>query len=31
MNGAIAVKIKYLGHSCFLVESKEYRVIIDLF
>lgn len=25
------MKIKYLGHSCFLVESKEYKVIIDPF
>lgn len=25
------MKIQYLGHACFLVEAKEYRVIIDPF
>lgn len=25
------MKIQYLGHACFLVEAKEYKVIIDPF
>jgi L-ascorbate metabolism protein UlaG (beta-lactamase superfamily)/uncharacterized protein (DUF362 family) len=31
LKGEIGLKIKYLGHSCFLITSKEYSLLIDPF
>jgi L-ascorbate metabolism protein UlaG (beta-lactamase superfamily)/uncharacterized protein (DUF362 family) len=31
LKGEIGLKIKYLGHSCFQITSKEYSLLIDPF